>query len=98
MLHIFPVVSLVSYHQAQQHKFFFSLFYLFYYRTIQQPSAWHANSVFKYRAIVLFPIYWHFREGNHNINTICGSSSNLPREKDVVMNQFSPLQASSGCI
>lgn len=72
--HILPILSVVSTHgEHGKKKFFLSLFYLFFYRTIEAPSYWNANLIDKYRAIVLFPIFWSFRSGSSSASTLCGT-------------------------
>jgi hypothetical protein len=77
VLHIFPLLSVVSSHARNERRFFLSVLYIFYYRTIHTPSASMANSVSLYRAIVLFPVFWHFDDSGSHVTTLAGSLFSL---------------------
>lgn len=72
VLHVFPLLSYVSTEKQGERRFFLSVLYIFYYRTIHTPNMHNANSFRVYRAIVLFPIFWHFSEDSSSATTICG--------------------------
>jgi hypothetical protein len=71
----------VSTEKQGERRFFLSVLYIFYYRTIHTPNMHNANSFRVYRAIVLFPIFWHFSEDSSSATTICGSLEDLSKLK-----------------